>query len=85
MFYVVFLCWCHKLEQFDDSADESEEGAVISGQNRGTCNEEALQLSLSSGCYSEFLRIEGPQNLLDPHTNIPWTVYFCYGQSPCLM
>jgi len=30
-------------------------------QNLRTWNEEALQLSLNSGCYPEFLRMEGPQ------------------------
>ena len=33
------------------------------------CNEEALQLSLGSGHYPEFLGMEGPQNPIDPCVN----------------
>ena len=35
------------------------------------CNEEALQLSLSSGRYPEYLGIEGPQDRNNPQTCNP--------------
>ena len=40
-------------------------------ERRQICNEEALQLSLSSGCYPEYLGIEGPQDHNNPQTCNP--------------
>ena len=54
---------------FDFSEEESDGLAVPNCHNRRVCNEEALQLSLFSGRYPEFLGIEGPQNPMDLHMN----------------
>ena len=57
------------LSEFDFSEEESDGLAVPNRHNRRVCNEEALQLSLGSGRYPEFLGIEGPQNPMDPRVN----------------
>ena len=54
---------------FDFSEEESDGLAVPNRHNQRMCNEEALQLSLGSGRYPEFLGIEGPQNPMDPRVN----------------
>ena len=46
----------------DFSEEESDGLAVPNRHNRRLCNKDALQDSLGSGCYPEFLGIEGPQN-----------------------
>ena len=49
-------------------------------------NEEALQLSLSSGRYPEYLDIEGPQDRNNPQACvILWIFYFYYGPSPSVI
>ena len=45
-------------------------------EHRWICNEEALQLSLSSGRYPEYLGIEGPQNRNNPQTCNPLDFLF---------
>ena len=55
--------------EFDFSEEESDGHVVPNRHNRRVYNEEALQLSLGSGRYPEFLGIEGPQNPMDPHVN----------------
>ena len=51
----------------DFSEEESDRLSLPNRHNRGVCNEVALQLSLGSRRYPEFLGIEGPQN-----HRIPW-------------
>ena len=46
----------------DFSEKESEELAAPNHHNQRVCNEEALQLSLGSGHYPEFLGVKGSQN-----------------------
>ena len=53
---------------FDFSEEESD-GLAVPNRHRRVCNEEALQFSLGSGRYPEFLGIEGPQNTMDPRMN----------------
>ena len=50
--------------ELDDSVEPTRE-------RRRICIEEALQLSLSSGCYPEYLGIEGPQDRINPQTCNP--------------
>ena len=54
---------------FDFSEKGSDGLAVTNRHNRRVYNEEALQLSLCSARYPEFLGIEGPQNSMDPRMN----------------
>ena len=51
------------------SVRNEEESDGLAVPNQTMCEEEALQLSLGSGCYPEFLGIKGPQNSMDPRMN----------------
>ena len=51
--------------------DDSDDTVEPTCEHRWICNEEALQLSLSSGRYPEYLGIEGPQDRNNPQTCIP--------------
>ena len=51
--------------------DDSDDCVEPTHERRRICNEEALQLSLSSGHYPEYLGIEGPQDRNNPQTCSP--------------
>ena len=70
------LCFFHGAaivdwSDLDFSEEESDGLAVPNCLKQRVCNVEALQLSLGSGRYPEFLGIEGPQNPMDPRINSP--------------
>ena len=48
--------------------DDSNDCVELTRERRRSCNEEALELSLSSGRYPEYLSIEGPQDRNNPQT-----------------
>ena len=54
----------------DDS--DSDDCVPPTCKHRRICNEEALQLSLSSGPYPEYLGIEGPQDCNNPQSSNPF-------------
>ena len=56
--------------------DDSDNCVEPTRECRRICNEEALPLSLSSGCYPEYLGIEGPQDLNNPQTCNPMIFLF---------
>ena len=65
--------------------DDSDDCVEPTRECRRICNEEALQLSLSSGCYPEYLGIEGPQDRNNPQTCNPLEFFFYYGPSPSVI
>ena len=56
--------------------DNSDDCVELTRERRRTCNEEALQLSFSSGRYPEYLGIEGPQDRNNPQTCNPLDFLF---------
>ena len=62
--------------------DDSDDYVELTRERRRICNEEALQLSLSSGRYPEYLGMEGPQDRNNPQT---WIFDFYYGPSPSVI
>ena len=58
----------------DDS--DSDDCVPPTRKHRRICNEEALQLSLSSGCYPEYLGIEGPRDRNNPQSSNPLDFLF---------
>ena len=56
--------------------DDSDDCLELTREHRRICNEEALQLSLSSGRYPEYLGIEGPQDCNNPQTSNPLDSFF---------
>ena len=66
--------------------DDSDDCVEPTRERRRICNEEALQLSLSSGRYPEYLGIEGPQDRNNPQTCNPLDLFFYfYGPSPSVI
>ena len=65
--------------------DNSDDCVEPTRERRWICNEEALQLLLSSGCYPEYLGIEGPQDRNNPQTCNTLDFLFFYGQSPSVI
>ena len=66
----------------DMTPDDSDDCVEPTRERRRICNEEALQLSLSSGHYPEYLGIEGPQDRNNLQTCNPLDYY---GPSPCVI
>ena len=58
--------------------DDSDNYVEQTHECQWICNEEALQLSLSSGRYPEYFGIEGPQDRNTPQTCNPCGIFF-YG------
>ena len=56
--------------------DNSDDCIEPTRECRGICNEEALQLSLSSGRYPEYFGIEGPQDRNNPQTCVILWIFF---------
>ena len=56
--------------------DNSDDCVEPTRECRRICNEEALQISLSSGRYPEYLGIEGPQDRNNPQTCNPLDFLF---------
>ena len=64
--------------------DNSDDCVEPTRERRRICNEEALQLSLSSGHYPEYLGIEGPQDRNNPQTCDPLDFLFLlWSESLC--
>ena len=55
---------------------DSKNCVELTRECRRICNEEALQLLLSSGCYPEYLGIEGLQDRNNPQTCNPLDFIF---------
>ena len=73
------------VEDSDDSVEDSDNCVVPTHKHQRICNEEALQLSLSSGRYPEYLGIEGPQDRNIHRHVILWILNFYYGLSPSVI
>ena len=56
-------------EDEEDVISECEELGVPTAKRRKLANDEALELSLHSGLYPEYLGVEGPYTFLDPASN----------------
>lgn len=60
----------------DSDSDSDEDNVVPTRKHRRVFNEEALQLSLHSGRYPEFLGVEGPRDRNDPQETSPLEYLF---------
>ena len=66
-----YACVCVYLFTSILEPDDSDNCVKPTRERRRICNDEALQLSLSSGRYPEYLGIEGPQDRNNPQTCNP--------------